>query len=752
MSKRLKKKNSRKKTTFLQKVNPVAQTFTVSDLIQNAAQYNAAGEWQQAEAIYRLILQVQPSNNEALSFYHQLGNAFRQRGQFDDAETCFQRVLTYNPKQPAVYNDLGIVFTSQHKIPEAFESFKLALRINPDHVDALYNLGILFQSQHQLEQAIDCYQRAVALMPHETKIHNNLGIAFYEQGQFSQAIECYQQVLDLNANHFEAYNNLGIVFRYQGQLAKALKHFRMALALNPNFVDAYTNLGDTFRKLGKITAATYCLKRALALNPNAVEAHNNLGLVFMEQGLLVDAINSYQQALSLKPLFVKAHNNMGCALKAQGSIQKAIKHYQNALDIEPTSALAHSNLLFTLNYITDFEPATLFSEHQLFYERYAKPLAHTIQLHHNERSPQRKLKIAYLSADFRKHSVAYFIKPVLSQHDHNQFEVFCYYTDTQYDNLTQCLQQYADHWHDCADLSDEALAEKIRQDQIDILIDLAGHTRGNRLLVFARKPAPIQVTYLGYVNTTGLETIDYRIIDHHTDPEVTEQFLTEAPIRMPHSYCCFDPSLEDSPRIKELPAIKNGYITFSSFNTYPKISPETIALWAKVLHAVPCSKFVIKTKSLNDQSIQSSLRKRFAELGIDTERLILGYIPSIEETLRTYNQIDIGLDSYPYNGCTTTCQALWMGVPIVTLVGNTHAARVGLSFLSTLELPELIAYNEEDYVNRCVKLASDIEFLQKLRSELRDKMRTSPLMDAQTYTHQLEVAYREMWNKWCFQS
>ena len=657
------------------------QTLTISQAVELASQYHNTGDLQQADAIYYQILQVQPTNNEALGFYLNFGGSLREQGKLNEAVECYQRVLALCPKFAEMHNDLGIVFCYQGKFTDAIDSFQQALASNPYDAKVYYNLGMAFKIQGKIGEAIDCYQRALNFKPDYADANNGLGNALLAQDKFDEAIACYQ--------------------------------------------------------------------RALVLNPNYIEAHNNLGVAFENQGQLTEAVVSFQQALVLNPNDAKAHNNLATVKKNQGMISEAIEHYQKALEIKPTYAIAHTNLLFALNYAVNYDRATIFAAHQKFNEQHALPLAGTIKTHLNENQPQRKLKIGYISPNFHKHAVAYFIEPILAHHDHHQFEIFCYYNSLRTDAVTQRLQRYADHWFNCSKLSDEELAEHIRHNQIDILIDLAGHTDGNRLLVFARKPAPVQVTYLGYPNTTGFTTIDYRITDSYMDPQgITEPFNSETLIRMPASYFCYHPDA-DSPQINDLPAQKNGYITFSSLNNYCKLNPQLFALWAQILHAVTGSKLLVKTKSLIDSATRSTLLEQFGKLDIEPERLILENITPAPAYLQTYHQVDIGLDSYPFTGGTTTCEALWMGVPVVTLVGDRHASRQGFSILSALGLTELIAYSPEEYVDICVKLASDTKYLQQLRTEMRTRMQESPLMDGASFTSHLETAYRNMWEKWC---
>jgi predicted O-linked N-acetylglucosamine transferase (SPINDLY family) len=614
----------------------------------------------------------------------------------------------------------AIELATQHhnagRLSQAEDIYHQVLQVQPNNIDALHLLGLIAAHLKHYESAIELIQKAIRINPTVPQFYHSLGKIFSEQGQLAEAIACYQRALTLNPKDAEIYSSLGNVSMAQGNQTEAAKYYQQAIALNKNFADAYTGLGNVRRHQGQLTEAIQCCQRALTLRP--------------------------QDAM--------AHRNLACVLNDKGMFQQAREHFKKALEILPTFKEAHSIFLFCLNYFDN--PATIFSEHQQFNQQHALPLAFP-PFHLNDRQSHRQLKIGYLSQDFRKHSVAYFIEPILAHHDPLQVEIYCYYNNVISDEVTQRCQKLATHWLNCVGLSDEMLIEKIQQDQIDILVDLMGHT-GNRLLVFARKPAPISITYLGYPTTTGLTAIDYRLTDNYVDPEgETEQFNAEKLLRMPHSYFCYRPD-KDSPPVSDLPALRQGYLTFGSFNHYTKINPDLLTLWFKILTAVPNSRLFLKSNSqhLNDPTTRPTMEQQFARAGIAAERLILATsTPSQEAHLKTYYQVDIGLDTYPYNGATTTCEALWMGVPVVTLAGNTHVSRMGSSILAAVGLPELVAQTPEEYVNICVKLASDIHHLQTLRAELRNRMQSSPLMDAPAFTRQLEALYREIWENWCNQ-
>jgi len=747
-SSRQKKNKSIKppKTTFSQK----RQTVKIAQIIQKAEQYYHAGQWQTAETLYDQILQIQPQNRNVLQFYHELGSTLSNQGKLTEAIACFQKVLAFNVADVEIQNNLGIALAKNDQLTEATVCFQKAITLQPNYVEAYYNLGLVLNRQEQFAKAITCYQKALVLNPHYAEAYNNLGNIYSKLKQFKEALVYYQKALIVKPDYAQAYNNIGVILQKQGNQTEAMAHFQKAISFNPNFLEAHNNLGIVLSEQEQFNPAISCFQTVLSLNPNYAEAYTSLGNAFRNRSQITQAINCYQRAIQLNINDFKAYHGLGIIYQDKGMLTEAIEHYQNALTINPHYVIVHNCLVYALNFGLAYNRNTIFLEHQRFNEQHAKPLAVSMQAHHNDCKANRKLKIGYISADFRRHSAAYFMKPILAHHQHQTFEIFCYYNHARDDDFTQNLRLYADHWCNCVALSDAELTDQIKHDQIDILVELSGHTSGNRLLVFARKPAPVQVFYtVNYANTTGLTAIDYRITDSYADPpELADAYCSETLLRVPASYYCYAP-IDEHPPVNELPAVTNRYITFSSFNSYAKLNRETFALWAQVLNQVPESKLIMKTKSLSELSIQQEVKEQLGHFGIKPERLDLGYEATPNDAIRSYHHIDIGLDTFPFNGATTTCQALWMGVPVVTLVGETTAARAGLSILSALGLTELIAYTPKQYVDICMKLANEREYLQKLRANLRARMLASPLMDGANSTRYLENIYMKIWKKWC---
>jgi protein O-GlcNAc transferase len=571
-----------------------------------------------------------------------------------------------------------------------------------------------------------------------------------QTGKLEQAERLFKEILKVQPNNVSALHFIGVIYYQHKDYESAIKYIKRALQLGPDYVDAYSNLGSVLQEIGRLDEAVDCYKKAIELDPHFVRAYNNLASAFKEKWQLDDAISNYRKAIQLCPDLAEPYNGLANVLQERGKLVEAEKCYRRALRMEPDCPFYYHNLLFMLNYDSRNDVRAVFSDHLKFAKQFEAPLASSIIPHESDCSSARRIKIGYVSPDFRKHSVAYFIEPVLEAHNHEEFEVFCYSDVFMPDNVTERLQKYADQWRSIVGVSDEKVAELIRTDGIDILVDLAGHTGHNRLLVFARRPAPVQVSWIGYPNTTGLSMIDYRVVDDYTDPPgLTDAFSSEELIRMPDSFLCYLPD-KDRPAVRDLPATESGYVTFGSFNYFPKVSPETVGIWAKILKTVPDSRLIMKARNFADRTTCRYALDMFLRHGIPAERIeLLSMKTSFEEHLDTYNRIDIALDTFPYNGTTTTCEALWMGVPVVTFAGDVHASRVGKSLLTNIGLSELVAGTFEEYVSITVNLADDLKRLCALREGLRNRMAHSPLTDAKRFIINLESCYRKMWERRC---
>lgn len=676
---------------------------------------------------------------------------YYKSGNLQQAASLCEELLTKNPDHITILHLLGVVYQQLQNYDAAIKYLKNAIELDHNSFEGFYNLGGAYTKKGELNKAVNCYQKVIELNPQFIDAYINLGNIFQSQRLFDEAISCYQKALQLNPNDARMYINLGIAFQNKWEIDKCIIYLEKSLQLNPNFAETYYHLGNIFKDKGQLKKAISYYQKAIDYNPNDVDSYNNLGIAFRDIGEIENSIACYKKVLELNPASAGTYNNLGISFYDRGQLDEAELYSRRALQIKPDFLTAYSNFLLYMNYNSQYNFQNIFSEHITFAQQFEKPLYASIIVHTNENSIHRKLKIGYVSPDFRQHSVAYFIEPVIALHNKNQFEIFCYSLVSAEDKVTRRIQEYADHWRNISSISDEQAAEFIRNDKIDILVDLAGHTANNRILLFARKPAPVQVSWIGYSATTGLSAIDYKLADTYTDPPgITEQFYTEKLIRMPGSFLCYLPDRK-SPGVAPLPALTSGYITFGSFNKLAKVSPEVIGLWAKILKELFGAHLILKDKSFSDRSTCEYVSNMFKHKGIDvkTQLELLPWELSHEEHLNLYNRVDISLDTFPYNGTTTTCEALWMGVPVVTLTGNTYASRAGISLLSNIGIPELIARTPDEYIEIAINLTKDLDKLQSLRKNLRDMMSHSPLTDAQQFVLNLENSYRNVWEKWC---
>lgn len=567
-----------------------------------------------------------------------------------------------------------------------------------------------------------------------------------QQGDFSKAFAGYQQVLEVEPGHAEAWRHCGLLAHQLGDSTSGAALLAKAVALQPDSAIFRNNLGVMLEAAGQAADAVQAYQQALALNPTYAEAHSNLGNLLSCHGELEAAAECYRQAIRFKPTFADAHYNLGRVLAAMAKPDEAVAAYRHALKLKPDFPVAYSNMLFALQYSLSTSLAEIYAEHRRYAERFEAPLKRDWKPHGNAKEPGKRIRLGYVSPDFCNHSVAYFIEPILSHHDHTCFEVYCYYTHTQQDFVTERLRGTADHWLDCAALSDADLAARIRADGIDILVDLTGHTARNRLLTFARKPAPVQVTWIGYVGTTGLDAMDYRLTDANMDPEgYSDRYHSEKLVRL--SSVGLVELENDAPDINPLPALSGAPFTYACLNGHGKISDANLKTWAELLKRHPGSRMMFGYAEA--EATRTSLTQRLERYGVAAERLVFQPRMEKRDYLALHHQIDLALDPYPYNGGTTTRYSLWMGVPVVTLAGDRSVARCGVRNLKYVDLPECVAEDEADYVEKALSLAHDLPRLNAIRQSLRARIARQPASDAQTYTREVEAAYRKMWETWC---
>jgi predicted O-linked N-acetylglucosamine transferase (SPINDLY family) len=681
---------------------------------------------------------------DLLEAHVNLGIVLAERGRYDEAEKCYRKALAIRPDAPVAHYNLGNTLLEKGCPAEAAQCYERALAQEPGYTEARLNLGGALRDLGRLADAVACYRRALENAPDDPGILVNLGAVLRDLGKPDEAEEYYRRALDLAPDSALGHFNLANLLRELGRTGEAVAGYERAVALNPDCAAMYVNLGNALRDLGKTEESVGVYRKALELEPENADALLNLGNAFKEMGNCGEAAETYGKVLGLRPDMAEAHYNLGTVLQDQCRMEEAVACYRRAVELKPDHAIAHSNLLMNLQYDPDITPEALLEESRAW-ERSHLAGVRIMPPPGNDPDPDRPLRIGYVSGDLRRHPVGYFLDGVLASHDPDRFQVFCYANQSFSDDLSDRLRTNAAAWRIIPAKSDDEVAELIREDRIDILVDLSGHTARNRLLVFGRRPAPVQATWAGYVGATGLTAMDYLISDWQETPEGSDRWYGETVVRLPDCYVCYAPP-EYAPPVAPLPALRNGFVTFGCCNNLAKINPRVTALWTRLLREIPDARLLLVTKALGDRAARDRCQEAFD--GVADRVSFSGMVPHAE-LLARYGEVDIALDPFPYSGGLTTLEGLWMGVPAITLGGDRFASRHTLSHLTAVGLTEFIATDEDDYIARAAALARDPAWLESIRLGLRDTMAASPLCDCRRFTRNLENAFRTMWRTWC---
>lgn len=664
-----------------------------------------------------------------------LGTARHQGGRREEAADAYRRALAVRPGQPMATVSLAQVLLEQGRTEEALAVLdgcpveeQRDGRVPLKRSEALWTMG-------RKDEARAVCEETAARFPRDDVVRAALGRYCFDTGEAEAAENWFRQAVRLVPNNPWHRSHLCAVLLGLGRIEEAWVEGERAVLTGSPLADACLNLGNVHRARGDALTAELCYRRALAINPGFATAVYNLGVLAQEACRFSEAEALYRQCLGLEPRHPDAHSNLGVVQNLLGRPAEALDEFKTADALRPDNPHTLSNVLLTALHCDTVGAEELAQLHFAFGERFEVPALPAAP----RRPDSGRLRIGYVSQDFRRHPVAYFLQELWQHHDREKFQVHAYHTSVGGDDMTERLRSLADRWHDIAALPDARAADHIRVDGIDILIDLGGHTSGNRLPLFARKPAPVQVTYLGYPATTGLRHMDARLTDALADPpSKTQGAYTERLEYLSAPFLCYCPP-EDAPDVVDPPALRTGTVTFGSFNKLAKLSDTTLALWGEILTALPLATLRVKDRVLNDAGARSALMARCARAGLPMDRLAL--LPGSStraEHLAQYGTIDIALDTFPYHGTTTTCEALWMGVPVVTLVGEQHHSRVGLSILSSVKGTDWAAMDKADYIHKAVGLASDPAALAARRQTLRETMRRSPLLDGKRLARDLE--------------
>lgn len=612
---------------------------------------------------------------------------------------------------------------------------------DPRSPEALLAQAVACHQDGRLAEAESLYRTVLATDPRHPDALHYLGLLGFQTGHLAPAEQLLAEAARLAPGDPVVLNNWGIVLARLGRLDEARARFEAAIDRGPGYADALVNLANVLLDAGDHAAAEKRYREAIAIAPASAEAHNNLGRLMLGRKRLPEAVASFEEALRAKPTHAVALNNLGNAYREQGRLEEAYRCYRDASRLRPDLAEPVSNLLVALGSDPAQSAAELHAAHRDFAARFAPPPAQAAAALFPPRSPGR-LRVGYVSADFRAHAVAAFAAPLLERHDRSRFEVTAYYNAFTEDEVTQRIRAGTEHFVIVAGLTDDELARRVRQDGIDVLVDLSGHTAGNRLLAFARRAAPVQATWLGYVNTTGLSAMDYRITDAWTDPPgATERWHSETLIRLPASQWCYRP-WPGSPDVSRAPCLERDLVTFGSTGNPAKLNAAVMQAWARILERVPESRLLVHAPDDGDfrERVLAGIRLG----GADVDRVAFFPRLPLADYLRRYGEIDICLDTFPRAGATTTLDALWMGVPVVSLAGEGPHSRAGASILGNLGLEQCLAGTRDEYVDRAARLANDRPALGQLRQSLRARLVASPLMDEAAFARSMEDALMQM--------
>lgn len=716
--------------------------MNVQRILEEAIACQRAGDVARAEALCRQVLTQHPQNTDA---HNLLALVTFRSGRGDEAIVLVHEAIRLDPRNAAYHANLGTMLLSQDRVEEAVAAYRQAVDLVPQNPELLKELANALIRAGHVQEAIAAFRQAITQRPDFLEALNSLGAALGDLGEFDEAIGVLRRAVGLWPDYRDAWNNLGNVLCKAGRAHEAKEAFAHILSRNPDDAIVLNNLGALYDGLSQHDQAVQMYRRAIAANPKFSEACHNLGVALQKQGKLEDGIDAFRSAISLKSDLAVSWINLGNSLRETGQLEEAFASLRRGLAIKDDASLS-STMLYLLHFDPTISRRQLFDEHRRWNEKYARPLQSLIRPHGNDPDPNRRLRIGYVSPDLGNHSVGRFMVTLLGNHDHSNVQVFCYSDAPKPDPVLKCNRAQADVWRETQGLDDQHLADLIREDRIDVLVDLTMHMVSDRMLMFARKPAPVQVTYLAYLGTTGLETMDYRLTDPHLDPPgSSDEYYSEESFRLPRTYWCYNAPSE-APAAVAPPSASSGQITFGSMNNFGKVSAVILPAWIRILKEVPNSRLLLHSR-------EGSHRRRFCDLlesqGIDRRRIdFIGFV-GITAYFEACNRIDIALDTFPYPGGTTSCDTLWMGVPVVTLAGEAALSRAGVSILSNIGLPELIASDPDQYVRIARELASDLPRLSQLRSGMRQRMLSSPLMNGPQFARDVEAAYRQMWRRWC---
>ena len=715
----------------------------INQLLAKAIQSFHNGRFDEAEHTLRLVIKSQSKNFDAL---HILGILKGIQNQHQEALEIFNKALKIDPNNQYLNLNIAKAFLETGQNDRALKYFRNATKLNPNNPEIWFGYGKCLSELNNLRDSLNAYKEAINLNPFYIEAWVNQGCVLRKLKFHNEALASFEKALEINSDNTEALSNRGAVLQELSEYEQSLASFDKAISIKPNYAQAWTNRGNSLQKLDQYELALASHDKAISIEPDYAEAWYNRGNTLQELNQYELALASYDKAISIKPDYAEAWCNRGITLKDIGNFSLAVASYREAIKLDPESLVARSNLLFTLNYIDELTPQFGMNEAKIFgfkVTEKAKPKFTTW----NVPAKPEKLRIGFVSGDLRNHPVGYFVEGLFEKLDRSQFQIFAFPTTPIIDDLTKRIKPLFAGWTSIYGMSDQAAATLIHQTGIQVLIDLSGHTAHNRLVVFSYKPAPVQISWLGYFATTGLPEMDYFLGDPQMSPKCEATHFTETVWNMAETWLCRMPPVYMT-SVSTLPYLNNGFLTFGSFGNLSKMNNKVIETWSSILNKIPGSKLMLKSGQLVDPWLREEVKSRFQKFEISNERLILDVPGSIESYYEAYKRVDIVLDTFPYPGGTTSLDALWMGVPVLTLKGDRFLSHLGESIAINSGNRDWVASNIEHYISKAVLFSSNPDQLVYLRGALKDRVLKSPLFSTSRFAKNFGDACWGMWNQW----
>ena len=735
-----------KKNFFLAKsiLNQLLTSYPQDYLLENIFGVILSEEKNYTDAILRFKKSIEMNKNFADGYYN-LATLLLKINLNDEAIENFKKAINLKPDYFEAYYNLANIYSRNSNFPEAEKYYKICLNIRPDSLEVLNNIGINLKKEGKFFESIEIFNKLLNLDKFYYLAYINLGMVYSDISNFEEAIKYINKAIKIKPDYFEGYEKLGFVYFSSKKYSQAIFFYEQAIKLNNDYCDALTGLGNVYSELCNYDESILLHKKAIYINKNFYKAYLNLAKTYLKSKKnYSDAVSVLKKVISLKKDYAEAFNLLAICNIIIGEPFLAANYFEESLKIDPDTIDLYSNYIWNTGYIKNFNQKRYFELTNNLFRLIRKTFNYNVTATRPYKN-EKKLKIGFVSGDFRNHPVGYFIDgilPFLKKND--EIEIFAYSNNRFEDDLTKRIKPLFSEWFVIDSIDDLNLINMIKNYKIDILVDLSGHSSLNRLSVFLHKPAPIQVTWAGYLASTGLDKIDYMITDDYVESKIKDSQFVEKTYKMPYVWCHFSRP-QSNPIVRDnIPALINGYITFGSFNNSAKINLEVIKLWSKILNSIPNSKIFLKANNFDDRNIRDIFLKKFFDNNVDRKRIILEGSSDRKTLLEKYNLIDIALDPFPYNGGTTSFEASWMCVPILTLAGDSFLSKCGESINVNLDMKEWIAKDEDEYLKKAVRFSSNLEELNLIKKRLHYQKKVSKIFDSETFALDLVTAFKNM--------